>query len=135
MENTTETLVENEVIEITETEIKVDGRHNNKGRNPKNYTVHNNNKNYLEGYLASLSPVSMPQYRVNVYPFLSGLDQKALHNTKAEDIESFFVSLGENEKKISSAKIHISSLYKWARNNVPEFKTKIHRSVLDWLID
>ncbi len=99
--NTTEnTLVENtNYVDESVSVEKVDGRHNNKGRNPKDYSVHNNNKLYLDGYLASLSSVSMPQYRVDVYPYLFGLGQKALHNTTIDDVEKFFAILGENEKK------------------------------------
>ncbi len=135
--NTTEnTLVENtNYVDESVSVEKVDGRHNNKGRNPKDYSVHNNNKLYLDGYLASLSSVSMPQYRVDVYPYLFGLGQKALHNTTIDDVEKFFAILGENEKKQTSAKIHVVSLYRWARKNVEGFKPKLHRSVVEWLAD
>ena len=129
----TETLVENEIIETTETETKIDRRHDNKGRGKKVRNVMPINQATYTGFEQSFTnKVSFAQYNVTVGTFVEWAENRGVHNLLAKDVESFLTEFAKTEAKKKTSKIHLSQFYKWMLEN--GYSDKIHRSMLLWLI-
>lgn len=125
--NTENTLVENEVT------VKIDRRHDNKGRGQKIRSIMPINQTIYTGFASSFkNQVSFAQYNVTIGAFVEWAENKGVYNLLAKDIESFLSDFAKTEAKLKTSKIHLGQFYKFMLEN--GYSEKIHRSMLLWLI-
>ncbi len=129
MENTTENLVENEIIESAEVLVENESSavKGTRGRHATIYNIHSNNTVYM-GFLDTLKANTAYQYGLTVQAFLQSLGQKTIKRVNVEELNNF---VGDSEVK----KTHLKGLYKWAvANNVNGTGDDVQRAVLIWLL-
>lgn len=100
----------------------------------KSFNLREDNKQYLDMFLESLTETSRATYKASCGNFLEGLDNQDLMNINSEQIIEF-----ANTKKSESQKLnvtaHIKSMMVYCINNdINRAVEKISKQMLIWLI-